>query len=63
MKGSAPASFAKINGLLKEISSPYEGYPWSGNVLIGGAWIIFTLLLAMIAAARLWKYHLEKEKD
>lgn len=24
MKGSEPASFAKINGLLKEISSPYE---------------------------------------
>jgi len=52
-----PATLAVIlvNGFLKEVTSPYEGYPWLAIVLIGIDWVIFTLFFAMIVAAKPWK--------
>ncbi len=43
-----------INSLIKELASPYEGYPWLAIVLIGRDWVIFTLFFAVIVAARQW---------
>lgn len=53
-----------INSLIKELSTPYEGYPWLAIVLIGRDWVVFTLFFAMIVAARQWKKqadHVTKE--
>lgn len=44
-----------VNGLLKELASPYEGYPWLAIVLIGRDWVLFTLFFAVIVAGRPWK--------
>ncbi|MBW2645688.1 MAG: sodium-dependent transporter [Deltaproteobacteria bacterium] len=49
------------NSLIKELAGPYEGYPWLAIVLIGRDWVIFTLFVAMIIAARRWKRHKEIE--
>jgi len=52
-----PATLAVIlvNGFVKEVTSPYEGYPWLAIVLIGIDWVVFTLFFAMVVAARPWK--------
>jgi NSS family neurotransmitter:Na+ symporter len=57
-----PVTLAVIlfNGFVKEIASPYEGYPWLAIVLIGRDWVIFTLFFALIVAARPWKRYQEK---
>ncbi|NVM21710.1 MAG: sodium-dependent transporter, partial [Desulfobacterales bacterium] len=44
-----------VNSFVKELTSPYEGYPWLAIILIGRDWVIFTLFFAMIVAARPWK--------
>ncbi|HID28911.1 MAG TPA: sodium-dependent transporter [Desulfobacterales bacterium] len=44
-----------VNGLLKEVASPYEGYPWLAIVLIGRDWVLFTLFFAVVVAGRPWK--------
>jgi NSS family neurotransmitter:Na+ symporter len=60
-----PVTLAIIlfNGFIKEIASPYEGYPWLAIVLIGRDWVIFTLFFAIIVAARPWKGYQEKPVD
>ena len=52
-----PVTLAVIlmNGFVKEVTSPYEGYPWPALSFIGVGWVIFTLFFAIFIAARPWK--------
>jgi len=45
-----------INGLVKEVSSPYGEYPWLAIILIGGGWLIFTLFWTLIVTFRPSRY-------
>ena len=48
--------------LVKELSTPYEGYSWASLIGIGWSWVGITLLVSFILAVRPWKTesHLEK---
>ncbi len=43
------------NSIIKELATPYEGYPWLAIVLIGRDWLLLTLFFALIVASRPWK--------
>lgn len=60
-----PAALAAIliNSLIKELVSPYEGYPWLAVILIGRDWVLFTLFFALIIAARRWNHYPEKKEE
>ena len=41
--------------LHNELSKPYGGYSWTSLVLIGGDWLMLTLIAAFIIASRPWR--------
>ena len=50
-----------INDLMKEISQPYEGYPWSALYLLGHGWLFVALIASFFVAMRNWKKDLASE--
>jgi len=44
-----------VNGLGKEFTRPYGGYPWLAILLIGRDWLLVTLIVALFVAARPWR--------
>ncbi len=52
-----------INNLQKELSSPYEGYPWEAIILIGRDWLIVALIAALFVAMRPWKRELVDQSE
>jgi len=44
-----------VGDLCKELSEPYGGYSWTSLILIGWDWVLLTLIVAFIIAARSWK--------
>ncbi len=44
-----------VGDLCKELSKPYGGYSWTALILIGWDWVLLTLIVAFIIAARSWK--------
>ncbi|MGH7770694.1 MAG: sodium-dependent transporter [Candidatus Binatia bacterium] len=44
-----------LNILARDISQPYENYPWIALLLIGPNWLFVTLIAALIVAARPWR--------
>lgn len=41
--------------LYHELQTPYGGYSWTSLILIGRDWLLLTLLLAFVLAARPWR--------
>jgi len=52
---------AIINSLITEFSTPYEGYPVSGILILGVGWLLVTHIAALVLAARPWKRPLTAE--
>jgi len=51
-----------INDIFKEISKPYEGYPWEAIILIGRDWLLLALIASLFVSMRLWKRELKDEE-
>lgn len=49
-----------VNDLGKEISSPYEGYPWMAIVLIGRDWLLAALIVSLVIAGKPWRVDIHK---
>lgn len=56
----APAALLVLlaNDLLKDLREPYGGYPWLAIVLIGRDSLLFTVMAALVVAARPWRRQL-----
>jgi len=46
---------AIINSLITEFSSPYEGYPVSGIIILGVGWLLVTHVAAIVVSGLSWK--------
>ncbi len=46
---------ALVGSFLKEIQSPYSGYPWTSLILIGRDWVIPTLIAALLVSRHRWR--------
>lgn len=44
-----------IIDLYDELRQPYEGYSWTSLILIGGNWVLLTLIAAFMIALRPWR--------
>lgn len=44
-----------VQDLIKEVSSPYGGYPWMALILIGRDWLMVALIAALVIASRPWR--------
>jgi len=52
-----------VNDIVKELSSPYEGYPWAALIGIGHHWLGIALIAALFVAMRPWKKELEHHDE
>ncbi len=51
-----------VHDLSREVSRPYEGYPWSALIGIGHMWLVVALICAFLVAMRPWKRKLADER-
>ena len=49
--------------IIKEISSPYEGYPWAALIGIGQHWLGIALIAALFVSMRPWKKELHETEQ
>ena len=52
-----------INDIIKEISSPYEGYPWGALIGIGHHWLGIALIAALFVSMRPWRKELDSTDE
>ena len=50
-----------IHDVFKEVSNPYEGYPWGALIGIGHMWLAVALVAAFLIAMRPWKRVLKND--
>ena len=50
-----------IGDLYQEIQKPYGGYSWASIILIGGDWVLITLIVAFVFSAMPWKTEKNKQ--
>lgn len=55
--------FLLLNSLYHEVTTPYEGYPWTAIILIGRDWIVVMMIAALFIAMRPWKRELEQAEE
>ena len=48
-----------INDICKEVSAPYEGYPWVAIILLGRDWILIALIAALFISIKGWRRDLK----
>ena len=51
-----------LNDLAKELSQPYEGYPWVILIMVGRDWLVIALIAALFISVRPWKRDLSVEE-
>lgn len=51
-----------VNSFLKEISTPYGGYPWVAIIMIGRDWLVVALIAALLVSMRPWRLNLNESK-
>jgi len=57
----AALGIAIITSLITEFSTPYEGYPVSGIIILGVGWLLVTHVAAVVASGLSWNQPLKNE--